>query len=699
MIDKSLYHTEIVRFLHTVSIKYDPFIEIMNRRYPDMVNENDITSYPYYINMSGEYHERDKKIYTNNNILISKSSLDNNEHIRLMYKNDLVSLYDLYKEYPRHNGIIKASIYPIRPSGIEELHKLPNMSLIGYDTSYLDSNERDSIVNFLHEYLTTIREEWFTNMYNNEDLFHTTFYSMIWNLLYMGIRTKRICNLRSDNVHNSHIISDLMSRGYKDCKLFSNRNITKFLYANTSYLDKKRGTNDNLLLIRDHILSKTGYDLYSYIARKRDSFIEHGKPVTHLYKTTLEGDIDKDSKITIDEFRNLLKLHNIIPDIDNILLDKQIESANSTNRFTDRYTKYLLMQQRNDIIRYEPLLYSMLFDITMQKYSENKYTVKYDFEIDIMNIDYDIPINKLDARDLFYLFNYCMLKYINKIPNELPTEYIGIQIADSSNINTTFYPFNVKDSIDNYVNSKDIVDRFNANTKDIISNKSDYYDMMKSIFNTYTELSIMSEDNYGERDKNAIHMLQRQLLTSGKISIPLMSDEITTYDKYFELRKDLSSILEDYERPEDYLLIANNIMLKILNLDNSFSNHVSTIDILTNIDCLFDILRRFTSYTVTFINQEGSTKHTMDIYDNSMLDIYGDINRTTFPYKTYEYNISTNSSIIIDTSIDVNIDMNILMDNEDMVLEREMDMLLDIPYSESNNRINTSMDVEIKGDE
>ena len=149
------YRKEIFDFLRTVTIKFEPFAYILGQSYMDkygLTNPHG-TWNPYYIHLAGEYTEEEKAnnkqmiVYTvereePEQIIFDKNVIVTNPKTAALYKIPNKEYSILEERYPEYVGLIRTIAYPI--SSINDAIAAPNLSLLGYDASILEENERES---------------------------------------------------------------------------------------------------------------------------------------------------------------------------------------------------------------------------------------------------------------------------------------------------------------------------------------------------------------------------------------------------------------------------------------------------------------------------------------------------------------------------------------------------------------------------
>ena len=176
-----LYRREIFNFLRTVTIKFEPFAYLMGESY---MNAHGLTNphgkwNPYYIHLAGEYtadelasddvmHVSTIEHELPEDVIFSKDLKITNPKTAAIYKIPNDEYFHLEEQYPKHAGLLRCMVYPV--SNIDEAIAAPNLTLLVYDDSLLEVNERESIVKCLKSFLDMVRTRWWIEEYTYEDM-------------------------------------------------------------------------------------------------------------------------------------------------------------------------------------------------------------------------------------------------------------------------------------------------------------------------------------------------------------------------------------------------------------------------------------------------------------------------------------------------------------------------------------------------
>lgn len=258
-----------------VNIEFEKYTNEDKNEIFKKISVDDIN--PYYLNLAGEYsildntkdnfdedivlrgdNGEDNRIYINvietkeNNVLLTKELLSKYPMTASVYKIGNPEYEQLLKKYPKKHGLIKSICYPVESYEIAKNSR--DLSLLKYDASFLEAEERDSLILALKKFLEYVYNRWFVYDFKFEPAYAITFMGMIWSTLPSVLLTERIKNLRTSQVHSMHIWEYLDSKGLGEYKPILNRDQSVFLYRNIDYLIQNKGKKTNIEILAENLL-------------------------------------------------------------------------------------------------------------------------------------------------------------------------------------------------------------------------------------------------------------------------------------------------------------------------------------------------------------------------------------------------------------------------------------------------------------
>ena len=186
----------------------------------------------------------------------------------------------LCKKYPKQVDLIKSIVYLVDPIKLssEEIaaygSDLPtknelrmrnaieaeHLSLLQYDDQILEDRERYDILDTVRATLNILRLRWDVKEYTFEENYANVHWAMMWSLLPLAIVAQRYANIRSPQVHSSHVWDYLTSKGLDSYRGYLTPAQEFFLYKNFQFLKDNSGQHRVLNILIDNLL--TEYNLH-----------------------------------------------------------------------------------------------------------------------------------------------------------------------------------------------------------------------------------------------------------------------------------------------------------------------------------------------------------------------------------------------------------------------------------------------------
>lgn len=266
--DRLLLQKQIYNFLRSVTIKYDPIAQYLNNTvvqqgYP--VNDQDPTTWKYYLNLQGKYHTADTPMYvtsldTQQQILFSTEVLVSHPRTRSVYVPGGLYYNRLCETYPEQVDLIKSILFPVED--IEKAIASDDLTLLNYGTGYLEEYEEKLMIMEVENFLEILKERWYFDFLDDEPYFYLTFWGSLWTYLAMLLMSARESYVHTPYVHTWHIWNDLRAQGLDDYSDILDRKKAMMLYQNIDYLKANAGKQSNLILLANRLLNDFGVSIY-----------------------------------------------------------------------------------------------------------------------------------------------------------------------------------------------------------------------------------------------------------------------------------------------------------------------------------------------------------------------------------------------------------------------------------------------------
>lgn len=609
------YRQEIFNFLRTLTIKFEPFAYMMGETY---MEENGLTDphaawNPYYINISGKYSESDtpmvvKSLETGELVPFDEDLVTDYPVTAAVYRIPHQEFFTLQEKYPRQAGLIQHIVYPA--SSIEAALAAPNLSILAYDTTMLETQEREDLLQCLTDFLDEVRTRWWRDEFCYEDMYAVTFWSMLWQLLPVVLLTRRVYNIRTPYVHTFHIWEYLKSHGLGDYRDVLTTKQSLWLYRNLGYVLKNQGKNSTLKILAKNLLPDVAVSLlyrlmYQETETRKDQLITN--PRFRAYEVLT------DQWVKTEDFATLnTQLHQLGYEKENspeFIDKKEVELATQPNNILP--TKFLEFKKEIVDTTFLRLMVSFLIESFIYRCSINQIGVTYKFRNPLTDSYVELmPI------EILALLNFACFRSVEQKPTDFPA--LG---ALNYPLHTSWAKMDIKESFvyDGHTFlTKQFVD-LNAVKKlvDIpyapIDNAPDQLRFFMKNFRGFLNLVQSSEAS----SSLLFHLAMANVFDgiSVKHAVPLDFSRLgANYAEWFAERGDIAQIVDSYEsysdkeRVEAYRDLANfcyDTMFPFADLqpEEALYSTASMEKIYTAIRDLFVSL---CSYNVTYLETDRS---------------------------------------------------------------------------------------------
>lgn len=606
----TLYYREIFQFLQSCCIKFSPFeLTYINRVLTDYGIDlrNHPESNPYYLHLLGERSEYlppieifcpEKEIY----IPLNRSNLKKYPKASALYRIGNKEFTSLLQAYPNESGTIKNIIYG-PDIEMKELLEKRDLSLLSFDESLIETNEKESLLKTIRDFLDVLYERWYTTSYCYEDLYAPVLYATIFNILPPLLLAQRIANLHTNSVHSYHIWEFLKSHGLSNYSSILSSKEALFLYRNIDYIMKNRGKMSNLKLLAENLLSSlritlvqknvhlstSGFTDTSKIAPEITS-----KPIVDFRYIQEENEIESPEKI----FQRLKSEKKMTDSpMEEEIQRKALESSPQEKVLT----KLMELKQNTISTRYNNFLAKYIFHNVLYMVNNNKLNYQLKLVDDLAHT----PI-KLSPKDMLLLFFYANSRANGFKPKGLPKRFILNNVLKANPvIPDEFYCMGDKLKLTNIFYPKDIRDEvsFDYDTFDSINEFRDFYEDSFLVIIKHLRLY---KSGCGLEVLKGIEHLYKNAFMSRDEALDLGSyKDFNEFIESNKLVKDLVSVYDDEaESKMRYGNLATNILELLAPTNGEKLKYFFGIN--PEIHKIYDELKKLfiqlCSYTVTFLD-------------------------------------------------------------------------------------------------
>lgn len=613
------YRNEIFNFLRTVTIKFEPFAWLMGE---DYMNQYGITNphgkwNPYYIHLSGNYTPEelsnpDKLIHvwsieteTPVDIIFNKNTINTNPRTAALYRIPNKEYFTLEERYPEYVGLIRTITYPI--SSIEDAINAPNLSLLAYDDSLLEENERESLVNCLKNFLKYVKERWWLVEYTYENMYAVTFWAMLWQMLPLVLLDQRIRNIRTSNVHSFHIWEFLTSMGLADYRDVLTKKQSLWLYRNLAYVKKNQGKEKTLRILAKELLGDAFVSLLYKNLKQNTTNYDKDKVSTPEIVSYTYNDYKETKVEQIDDINN--RLYNQDLEQNNTTdYQKQLTDDLGHTPYNDLDTKFLEFKKETIDTSGTALMTNVYMDTIVNLISEDKVS----FYVPITEPTAGVS-TKIHVEDAVNLLIWSAARSTDTLPTNMFKFYLcrralKLHRPDDSELTKIIYYNHFGYHTKYLINTKLMMDNIDWYDKTFVTQRS----FANWISQRYKTLSIYLRHNDAS-NKYLYHEAMRRLWYDVSV-VKLIAISSQQYDSWTAWRhnvnSDVASMIDTYEqlttsaRIEAYKNLSVTCFNAIFETDESVDGATN----LKRIEKIYTSIRnlfiQLCSYNITYLEAD-----------------------------------------------------------------------------------------------
>lgn len=268
-----LYKNSVFNLAETVVIKSEDTAAAINTFLSaayggSVVNDNDPTTWKYYKNICGQYHETDTVMtvisldtlqtidFTIKNLTISRTT-------RKAYQYGSRNYIELVSLYPTQELLILGILYPAK---MDKAISSIDGTILSYPKDLVEGNE-SSLIRNIQAWIDKFTVRWRSNQFGvSDDLYGTTFLALIYVNLVPLILNLRLKSCKTKEAHSFHVRQYLASHGMLDLYLDSmTRKQALFFYRNIAYIERNNGKKEIFDLLVEKVMTDRNLPLAEYV--------------------------------------------------------------------------------------------------------------------------------------------------------------------------------------------------------------------------------------------------------------------------------------------------------------------------------------------------------------------------------------------------------------------------------------------------
>lgn len=270
-----IYIADVLKLAETIVIKSVATVEALNRYVTDYngvdsVDVLDPTTWKYYMNLAGEYHFTDTRMYvtsmdTLEPIEFSKEFLEIHRATKRGYAYGTRQYKELVSLYPAQEMLILGILYPVNKA---KAIAAKDGAILGYPPNLVEVNEYSLIAN-LQKWIDGYKTRWNNNQYEiSDELYPATALGIMYLNLVPAIITLRLQACKTNEAHSFHVRQYLASHGLLDVYMEQmTLKQTLFFYRNIAYIERNSGQANIFEWLVEHIMTERNLPIAEYVMR------------------------------------------------------------------------------------------------------------------------------------------------------------------------------------------------------------------------------------------------------------------------------------------------------------------------------------------------------------------------------------------------------------------------------------------------
>jgi hypothetical protein len=561
----------------------------------------DYTTWKYYKNLMGEYHEIDEYVYIKTIEDKQLVVFDNNFRVNYPISfNELLKIDEYYNDLLENNlsmeYFIKGVLLSVSENyTIEELYNLDDGSIIGYSGSLLEPQE-DNLVSELNVFTINTFKRWYDiKLSDIDNLYLTGFLANLYIQMIAKLINIRLNNIHTNRTHSYH--HNMFMLSWLDTTTeFMGRKTILWLYNNAKYIKKDIGKNNILDVLIKNIftVNKIGVsniEVYSELPDLKAKqnifdFQEHDSDL--IFKPALLNDfymIEKSDIFNIEQFLQLVATEQFLGTdiLYNQILNSELEITEKFKFTKHRYqpTKYLFVKANIDFYVIGKITLKHILDVWLFAILKNDIKIRNSFTDENNKKNYN-----LNETQAFMIVLKAILKLNNYPSNAIIKNYFITNAIDVYKAEDLLYDLHTKvvnNDLINYINNT-IPVKFN------ISSPAMFNKYVKDINEFKSNLRNISVNTNDFLISNTIQTIYNRIRV--RETHTFGSDGVTIDDLFKKHEIDFDDSKEGY----NWLVTLRDITLSFTNfdilLDEKYKEIIKYVDIANDLS----------SYSVNFYN-------------------------------------------------------------------------------------------------
>lgn len=276
----STYVSDVVKFVKTIVVKSEETADQINvliklKYGENAVNMNDMTTWKYYRNISGEYHVSDTpmtvtSLDTMEEIAFTKANLAIHTATAVAYEFGSRYYYTLVARYPDQEQLILGILYP---ADITTAIAAESGAILSYPKELVEDQEI-TLIEDLDRWTRAYMARWHVKSFCLTDaLYAASQLATLYLNMVPQVLNLRMARCKTNEAHSFHIRQYLTSHGGLDRYMdYMTLKQQLFFYRNICYIERHAGHNTTFSWLVEKLLSDRHIPIADYTARHIGTF-------------------------------------------------------------------------------------------------------------------------------------------------------------------------------------------------------------------------------------------------------------------------------------------------------------------------------------------------------------------------------------------------------------------------------------------
>lgn len=269
-----LYLNSVMQLAATIVVKSDDTVAGLNDYVTEIfgypVDELDLTTWKYYLNISGEYHPTDTVMQvvsmdTLETIDFTKENLAVHLATAAGYQYGTRAYNELVSQYPQigQELLILGILYP---ADINFAINAIDGTILSIPPNLIESNEY-SLQTRIQNWLYAFKQRWVNKQYNiSDDLYPLFHHTIMFTMLPLAVLGFRLEACKTNEAHSFHVQMYLGSHlSLDDFLQYMTLEQSLWFYRNISYIERNIGQKQIFDLLLEHIMTDRNLPLAQYL--------------------------------------------------------------------------------------------------------------------------------------------------------------------------------------------------------------------------------------------------------------------------------------------------------------------------------------------------------------------------------------------------------------------------------------------------